>query len=205
MTTLKDGTPSDASPAGRGAPIARLGLACMAAALLSGVLKSIWEMARPILNDPQALAAAPAAQLWGYGVLEVFKSVGFLAGLYGFYVCATRRGPVTKVFLALAFLGGMFFAGVWLWIAATARFTFTYVLGGMWYQMVAPVALGVAALFARRVPWWAGAWAVVVGVVNAQIFPLLGPARALLVQGVVWLVFGYLVYGLRHHSRYRRG
>jgi hypothetical protein len=172
----------------------------MAAALLSGVLKSLWELARPILNDPQTFASVPPAQLWGHAILEVIKSAGFLAGLFGFYVCATRRGPVTKVFMALAVLGGIFYAGVWVWIAATARFTIIYVLGGMWYQMIAPVALGVAALFARRVPRWNGAWAVVVGVVNAQIFPLLGPAKALFVQGIIWLVFGYLVYGLRRRA-----
>lgn len=45
-----------------------------------------------------------------------------------------------------------------------------------------------------------GAWAVAVGVVNSQIFPLLGPAKALLVQGIIWLVFGYLVYGLRRRA-----
>ena len=180
--------------------IARLGLACMAAALLSGVLNGIWELADPTLSDPQTFASAPPAQLWGHAVLEVIKAAGVLAGLFGLYLSATKRGRVTKVFMVLAVLGGIFYAGVHVWIAATARFTIIYVLGGMWYQMVAPVALGVAALFARRVSWWRGAWAVVVGVVNAQIFPLLGPARALLVQGVIWLVFGYLVYGLRRRA-----
>ena len=198
--TSTDETLPEASAARRGDLIARLGLSCMAAALLSGVLKSLWELARPILNDPQTFASVPPAQLWGHAILEVIKSAGFLAGLFGFYVCATRRGPVTKVFMALAVLGGIFYAGVWVWIAATARFTIIYVLGGMWYQMIAPVALGVAALFARRVPRWNGAWAVVVGVVNAQIFPLLGPAKALFVQGIIWLVFGYLVYGLRRRA-----
>lgn len=177
--------------------IARLGLSCMVAALLAGVLKSFWELAHPILNDREAFASVPRAQLWGHGILEVIKVAGFLAGLFGFYLCATKRGLATKIFLTLAVLGGVFYASVWVWIAATTHFTIIYVLGGMWYQMIAPVALGIAALFARRVPWWHGAWAVVVGVLNSQIFQLLGPAKALLVQGIIWFVFGYLVYGLR--------
>jgi hypothetical protein len=36
--------------------------------------------------------------------------------------------------------------------------------------------------------------------VNSQIFALLGPAKALLVQGVVWFIFGYLVYRLRRRA-----
>ena len=200
MTTAKAETLSDASLAGRGDLIARLGLACIAAALLSGVLNGIWELASPTLSDPQTFASTPHAKLWGHSILEVIKAAGFLAGLFGFYLCATKRGVVTKVFMVLAVLGGIFYAGVQVWIAITARFTIIYVLGGMWYQMVAPVALGVAALFARRVSRWKGAWAVTVGVVNSQIFPLLGPAKALLVQGIIWLVFGYLVYGLRRRA-----
>jgi hypothetical protein len=177
--------------------IARLGLSCMAAALLSGILKGLWEMSRPILVDPQTFAAAPPAQLWGYGVLEVIKSAGFLAGLFGFYLCATRRGIIVKVFMGLAILGGIFFAAVWVAMAATSRLTIVYVLGGLWYQMVAPVAFGIAALFARRTSLWRSVWAIAVGVINAQIFPLLGPGKAMVTQGVIWLAFGYVVYSLR--------
>jgi hypothetical protein len=158
--------------------------------------EKFFEFARPILNNREALASVPPAQLWAHALLEVIKPAGFLCGLFGFYICATKRGLVTKLFMALAVLGGVFYASVWLWIAVTTHFTIIYVLGGMWYQMIAPVALGVAALFARRVPWWNGAWAIVVGVLNAQIFPLLGPVKALFVQGITWLVFGYLVYRL---------
>jgi len=172
----------------------------MVAALLSGVLNGIWELARPTIGDPQMFASVPPVQLWGHSILEVIKAAGFLAGLFGFYLYATKRGRITKVFMVLAVLGGILYAGVQVWIATTGRFTIMYVLGGMWYQMIAPVALGVAALFARRVSWWKGAWAVSVGVVNSQIFPLLGPAKALIVQGVIWLVFGYLVYSLRRRA-----
>ena len=177
--------------------IAWLGLSCIVAALLSGILKGVWELSRPILVNPQTFAFAPPAQLWAYGILEVIKSAGFLAGLYGFYLCATKRGIVMKIFMGLAILGGLFFAVVWMWMAVTTRFSIVYVLGGMWYQMIAPVALGVAALFARRVAWWAGAWAIVVGVLNSQIFILLRPGWAMVVQGVIWLAFGYMVYTFR--------
>lgn len=184
----------------RGTLIARLGFSCMAAAILSGILQGVWELSRPILIDPQTFASASPAQLRGYGILAIIKSAGFLAGLYGFYLCATKRGVVTKIFMGLAALGGLVFAAVWMWMAFTTRFTVAYVLGGMWYQMIAPAALGVAALFARRAAWWAGVWAIVVGVLNSQIFTLLGPGRAMFVQGVIWLVFGYLVYSFRRRA-----
>ncbi|OLE55559.1 MAG: hypothetical protein AUG51_02470 [Acidobacteria bacterium 13_1_20CM_3_53_8] len=177
--------------------IAWLGLSCMVAAILSGILKGLWEMARPILVSTETFASAPRAQLLGYGILEVIKSAGFLAGLYGLYLCGTRRGTILKIFMGLAVLGGAFFAAVWMVMASTARPTIVYVLGGMWYQMVAPVALGIAALVAHRISRWKAVWAIVVGVVNSQIFPLLGPGRAMLVQGIIWLVLGYVVYTCR--------
>jgi hypothetical protein len=187
----------NASTVRTGNTIAWLGLYCMAAAILSGILKGVWEIARPILVDPQVFVSAPPVQRLIHSLLEVVKAAGFLAGLFGFYISATRRGKVTKVFMTLAVLGGIFYAGVWMWLTVATRFTLMYVLGGMWYQMIAPVALGIAALFARRIAWWKAVWAIVVGVVNSQIFPLLGPGRALLVQGIIWLIFGYLVYSLR--------
>jgi hypothetical protein len=197
LMTAEAETVNDASLFQRRDLIAWLGLSCMAAALLSGILKGLWELSRPILAGPQTFASASPVQLWTYGILEVIKSAGFLAGLYGFYLCATKRGLVVKLFMGLAVLGGVFFAVVWMWMVVTTRFTIAYVLGGMWYQMIAPVVLGVAALFARRISWWGGAWAIVVGVLNSQIFPLLGPGRAMVVQGVIWLAFGWLVYSFR--------
>lgn len=177
----------------RAALVAKLAAACVAAAIVSGVLKGVWELARPILDSPEAFASASAGRLWAYGALEVLKSAGFVAGLVALYLAGTKRGPVVKAFLAVAAAGAAFFAAVWLEIAATGRFTIVYVLGGMWYQMVAPVALGVAALLARRLPRWVAIYAIAVGVANAQIFPLLGAGWALVVQGVIWSVLGYAV------------
>src|SRR5690349_24452397 len=100
--TAKAETLNGASAGQRENLIAWLGLSCMAAALLSGTLKGIWELSRPILVNPQTFAFASPAQLWAYGILEVIKSAGFLAGLYRFFLCATKRGAVMKVSMGLA-------------------------------------------------------------------------------------------------------
>jgi hypothetical protein len=194
-TTTADGFP--ASPAHRDELIARLAIACIFAAIVSGILNGIWELASPNFANPDGMDAVSSAQRLGHGLLEVIKTVGFLAGLFGFWLAATKRGRVTKAFLGLAVLGGIVFAGVQLWIAVTGHFTLIYVLGGMWYQMVAPVALGIAALSARRVAWWISTWAILVGLINSQIFAVFAPGYALIIQGVIWLIFGYLTYTLR--------
>lgn len=170
-----------------------LGLACILAALFTGIGSGLWELARPILTSPAAFAAAPPVQRWAYGLLQLGKSIGFFAGLFGFYTLATRRGPVLKTVMVLAAAGGTFFAAVWLMMAYTGRVTLLYVLGGLWYQMLAPIALGIAALVARRVAAWQGAWLIVVGILNAVIFPPLGPAVAQIVQGIIWLPVGWFV------------
>jgi hypothetical protein len=61
--------------------VPRLGLACMAAAILSGILQGLWEMAHPILTTDSAFASASAWQRRGYAMLSLIKSVGFFAGL----------------------------------------------------------------------------------------------------------------------------
>jgi hypothetical protein len=174
-----------------------LGVSCMTAAILSGILKGVWEITNPILEDPATFAFANPTQLWGYGLLEVVKAVGFLGGLFGFYLYATKRGMIMNVLMGLAGLGAIFFAVVWMVMASSSRFTLVYVMGGVWFQVVAPIALGIAAIFARRIPWWQSAVPIVVGILNAQLFALLGPGPAMLVQGVIWLGFGYLVHSFR--------
>lgn len=196
MTTEAQ-TTRDASRETESGFVAQLGVACMLTALVTGVGVGVWELARPILTDQAGLDAAPRGQLWVYGVMQLIKSAGFLAGLYGFYLYATRRGRVLTFFMGLAVAGGAFFSAMWLWIAASAHFTIIYVLGGMWYQMIAPVALGVAALFARRVAWWKAALVLVVGLMNMFIFALFSIAQASIIQGVIWLALGYVVYTCR--------
>jgi hypothetical protein len=115
----------------QGSLVARLGLACMASAIISGILQGVWELAHPILINEATFASASVPQRWGYGILAAIKSAGFLAGLYGLFLVATRRGWILKIFMGLAVLGGVFFAAVWFVMAATTQFTIAYVLGGM--------------------------------------------------------------------------
>ena len=174
-----------------------LGIACMLAAVVTGILSGLWELAQPILTSDAVFAAAPPAQRWGYGILQLGKSAGFLAGLFGIYALATRRGLILKIVMALATAGAIFFAAVWLAMAYSGHHTLIYVLGGLWYQMLAPIALGIAALSTRRIAAWQGAWLIVVGILNAVIFPPLGPAYAQIVQGFIWLPVGWFVYRVR--------
>ena len=174
--------------------VAGLGLACMAAAVLAGILQGLWEKAHPILVTGGTFATASATQRWCYAMLALIKSVGFLAGLFGFFRIATKRGWIVKSFMGLGLLGAVFFSAVWLVMAATAQHTLVYVLGGMWYQIIAPVVLGIASLRAHRIPLWASLWTIFVGLLNSQIFALLKPDMALMVQGVIWVILGCLVY-----------
>ena len=151
-------------------------------------------MAHPILTTAETFASSSPAQRWGYALLSVIRSAGFLAGLFGLYKLGTKRGWIVTVFMILATLGGVFFAAVWLYMAVIAQVKIVYVLGGLWYQWIAPIALGIASLRARRISPWIAVWAIVVGIVNSQIFMLLGLVAALLVQGVIWLILGYMIY-----------
>ena len=184
---------SERAPFARRRLVATLGLLCMVAALLSGIVKGVWELTHPLLSSPDTFTSVPAGQRVIYGLLEVVKSAGFAAGLVGLYRVGTRRGPVVTAFLAAAIAGSVFFAAVWMVIGIRGRFTH-YVLGGIWPQMVAPVALGVAAWRAGQVERWVALYAIIVGVANSQIFVRLSLGRALVVQGVLWMLLGYAVW-----------
>ncbi len=185
--------------------VGRLGLACMAAAVLSGILQGLWEMAHPILLSDSTFAFASATQRWGYATLSVIKSLGFFAGLFGLFIVGTKRGRIVKIFMGLALLGAGFFAVVWIVMAATGQHTIMYVLGGMWYQMIAPVALGIASLRTHRIALLASLWVIVVGILNSQIFVRLKPDRALIVQGIIWLILGYVAYVSRSRAEQIHG
>jgi hypothetical protein len=62
--------------------VARLGLACMAATILSGIGQGLWEMAHPVLISDITFAAASAAQRWGYGILSVNEAPSQQAARY---------------------------------------------------------------------------------------------------------------------------
>jgi hypothetical protein len=188
----------------------------MAAAILSGLLLGSWEVARPVFGGARyTLNPAPPEQLWNYGVLQAFKSVGFVSGLLGFFLVATRRGSPLKVIMTLAALGGTFYAVVWIMIAVTARDDAIYVLnrpigsdahsnGGFLFLWIAPIAIGGEALFARRISRWKSIWVIFVGILGPRIFGLFAPGVALMIEGVIWLALGYIVYISRRDASLRR-
>jgi len=195
--------------------VGRLGFVCMAAAILSGLLLGSWEMARPVFGGARyTLNPASPAQLWSYGVLQAFKSVGFVSGLFGFFLVATQRGSLLKVIMSLAALGGTFYAVVWIMIAVTARGDAIYVLnrpigsdahsnGGFLFLWIVPIAIGVEALFARRIPRWKSIWVIFVGLLGPRIFGLFAPGVAMVIEGVIWLALGYIVYISRRGATMR--
>lgn len=185
-----------------------LAIACMTVAVISGAVLGLWEQAHPFFGHARYQVVASPLQLWSYCVLQVFKSIGFLAGLFGFFLIATRRGILLKIVMGAAVLGGAFFAIIWTMIAVTARDDAVYVLkhpigsdmhsnGGALFLWFAPIALGIAALLAHRISRWKSIWAIIVGLLGSRIFGLLAPGLALVVEGLIWLVFGCIVYNFR--------
>jgi hypothetical protein len=178
------------------------GVICMVAAMLS-CIHGLWEVSRPIFISREALLVPPSSQLWGYAILAVFKSAGFLCGVVGLLLVATHRGVVLKIVIVLAVAGAGLYAVSWLVIAATGRDVAFHILrfqiggtdqfsnGAVLYQAIAPVAVGIAALRTARVSRRLAVWAIIVGVVDLQVFAILRPGVALLVQGILWWVFGY--------------
>lgn len=196
--------------------VGRLAFACMAAAILSGLLLGSWEVARPVFGGAKyTLNPVSPAQLWSYGVLQAFKSVGFVSGLLGFFLVATRRNSLLKVIISLAAVGGTFYAVVWIMIAVTARDDAIYVLnrpigsdahsnGGFLFLWIAPIAIGVEALFGGRISRWKSIWVIFVGLLGPRIFGLFAPGVALMIEGVIWLALGYIVYISRRGASLRR-
>ena len=122
----------------------------------------------------------------------------FLSRCYG-------RGILLKIVMGLAALGGTFYAIVWIMIALAARDDAIYLFkhpigsdarsnGGALFLWLAPIALGVAALSAHRISRWKSMWAILAGLLGSQIFGLLEPRVALMIEGAIWLVFGYIVH-----------
>ncbi len=185
--------------------IVKLALACMAAAVLSGTILGTWEIVQPFFGHSRYKVFAPPPQLWTYATLQAVKSFGFLAGLFGFFLVATRRGILLRITMGLAALGAAFYAIVWIMIAVTVRDDAVYILrhpigsdahsnGGALFLWLAPIALGIGALFARRVSRWQSIWPIIVGFAGSRIFGLFPPGVALIIEASIWTVFGYIVY-----------
>jgi len=182
-----------------------LGVACIAASLLSAIVLGMWEHAHPFFGHARYLVVAPPLQRWVYAAVQSLKAFGFLAGLLGFFFVATRRGVILKIIMGLATVGAIFFAFVWIMIAVNDRDDAIYIAGhpigsdmhsngGALFLWLAPLAFGIAGLFAKRISRWHSAWPIIMGLVGFRIFGLFPPGIALIVEGFVWLVFGYIVY-----------
>jgi hypothetical protein len=182
-----------------------MGVACVAAALLSGIVLGVWEHSHPFFGRTLYQVVALPLQRWAYAAIQTLKAFGFLAGLFGFFSIATRRGVILKLIMGLATIGAIFFAVVWIMIAVTARDDAIYISrhaigsdmhsnGGALFLWLAPIALGIAALFAHRISRWLSIWPIIVGLVGLRIFGMLPPGVALLVEAFLWFVFGSIVY-----------
>src|ERR687887_95470 len=97
-------------------PIKTLGVVCMSTALVASVVLGVWELAHPVFGGAGRYTLTPvsALQLWGYGILQAVKPVGFVAGLAGVYLAATRHTLLLKTTLGLAVAGGLWYAAVWI-------------------------------------------------------------------------------------------
>src|ERR1043166_2367840 len=132
-----------------------LGAACIGAAILSACVLGAWEHVHPFFGHARYQVLAPPLQRWAYAAVQTLKAFGFLAGLFGFFLGATRRGVILKIIMGLATAGAIFFAVVWIMIAVTARDDAIYILrhpigsdihsnGGAFLLWLAPIALGIA-------------------------------------------------------------
>jgi len=181
----------------------------MGTAMLSSVVLGLLDLVHPVFAGGRyTLTPASPLQLWAYGFLQVVKPLGFLCGLYGLFLTGTRRGPLVKLILGFATVGGAWYAVVWIMIAITQRDDAIYVgtraigsdahsNGGLLFLWLAPSVIGVATLLAGRIARWQAVWVVAVGVVGSQLFGLLKPGLALMVEGILWLGLGWIVYASR--------
>lgn len=136
----------------------RLGLVGIAVGAL-GVALGIWEFLMPVLANysaaltppvPDFNPAAPHWQRVGVGLFHLLKSLGFLSVLYGVFCLGTRRGWLLWLAMATATAGALWYGGYWVWMTNTGKFSFAFVPGGLWYQWVAPLALGIGVLRAKK-------------------------------------------------------
>ena len=62
--------------------------------------------------------------------------------------------------------------------------------GGMLFMWIAPVAVGIAALAARRITVWKSIALIAAELVSSRVFGFFSPGRALVIEGVIWLTLG---------------
>jgi hypothetical protein len=182
-----------------------LGSTCVAIAVVSGLLLGLWELVQPVFGHGRyTINPVSAMHLWTFCILQAVKPLGFISGLLGLFFGATRHGVLLRLIVALAAGGGAFYATVWIMIAVARRDDAIYIghraigsdahtNGGILFLCVAPIAIGIAALVAHRIARWKSAWVIATGLLDSQIFGLLAPGAALMIEGVLWLVVGRMV------------
>lgn len=167
-----------------------------------GATLGLLEYLVPVLaNYPSSLAtpvpefnhAAPVWQRVPVGLGHLLKSLGFLAVLYGVFFAGTRKGRLLWLVMLAATAGALWYGGYWVWMTNTGKFSFAFVPGGMWYQWVAPIALGLGVLRARQLAKSLGILLIVTGLINSIIF-VFGAAGGQIVQGTLWFLIGWALY-----------
>lgn len=184
-----------------------LGLICLAVGVF-GCALGILEFLAPVLaNYPSSLGtptpefnhAAPEWQRVLVGFGHLLKSVAFLSVLYGVFFAGTRKGRLLWLAMAAATAGALWYGGYWVWMTITGQFSFAFVPGGLWYQWVAPVALGIGVLRARKLTKRLAILFIVTGLINSVIF-VFGAAGGQVVQGTLWFLLGGSIYSAERNS-----
>lgn len=171
--------------------------------MLGGVVftaSGLWEVLQPSLNPATGSVVDP----WHFRVQEALIGFvcapAFFAGQLGYYLAgAAGRGWVARIGLGVGGMGAAAYAISGASTTLTGSMSAWHSWGVMLNQWIGPLVLGVAALFARRVPVWKRVWPVWVGLAPRVLFPLyifvLGWPRflALATSGVNWTILGYAV------------
>ena len=195
QTSLKL-TPSFPAPSLR-----TLGLIGVAAGIFGAALGLLEYLAPVLANYPSSLAtptpefnqASPVWQRVLVGLGHLLKSLAFLSVLYGVFFTGTRQGRLLWLVILAATAGALWYGGYWVWMTNTGKFSFAFVSGGLWYQWVAPVALGLGVLRARQLAKSLGILLIVTGLINSIIF-VFGAAGGQIVQGTLWCLIGWALY-----------
>ncbi len=175
-----------------------IGLAMGALGCALGVLEFL---APVIANYPSSFGtptpefnhAAPDWQRMLVGLGHLLKSLGFLTVLYGVFFAGTRKGRLLWLAMAAATAGALWYGGYWVWMTNTGHFSFAFVAGGLWYQWVAPLALGIGVLRAKKRARGLGLLLIATGLINSVIV-VFGAAGGQIVQGTLWFFIGWTIY-----------
>jgi hypothetical protein len=101
--------------------------------------------------------------------------------------------------MAAATAGALWYSGYWVWMTITGQFSFAFVPGGLWYQWVAPLALGIGVLRAKKLAKALGILLIVTGLINSIIF-VFGAAGGQIVQGALWFLLGWSIYNTEQNT-----